>query len=49
MAGLAMVLFITLLAFGGQYFGWEDPMGRIQISLVACFVCGIICGNKFRG
>lgn len=49
MAGLAMVLFITLIAFGGQYFGWSDPGGRIQIALIACFICGIVCGVKFRG
>jgi len=49
MAGLAMVLFISLFAFGAQYFGWDDPSGHVQIALVACFISGIVCGTKFRG
>lgn len=49
MAALAMVLFISLLAFGAQYLGWDDPKGYVLGSLIACFVCGIICGTKLRG
>jgi hypothetical protein len=48
MAALAMVLFITLFAFGGQYFGWDDPHGRIQLALFSCFLFGIICGFRVK-
>ncbi len=49
MAGLAMVLFITLFAFGGQYFGWTDPDGWVQICLASSFIFGIICGFRVKG
>jgi hypothetical protein len=48
MAGLAMVLFIALFAFGGQYFGWEDAGGHIQLALFSAFVFGIICGYRVK-
>jgi hypothetical protein len=48
MAGLAMVMFVALFAFGGQYFGWEDPGGRIQLSLFSAFLFGIICGYRVK-
>jgi hypothetical protein len=48
MAGLAMVLFIALFAFGGQYFGWSDPQGWVQLSLVSAFIFGIICGFRVK-
>ena len=49
MAGLAMVLFIALFAFGGQYFGWSDPGGHIQLALFSSFLFGIICGFRVKG
>lgn len=49
MAGLAMVLFIALFAFGGQYFGWSDPGGRVQLALFSAFIFGIICGYRVKG
>jgi hypothetical protein len=49
MAGLAMILFITLFAFGGQYFGWTDPEGWVQLALASSFIFGIICGVKVKG
>ncbi|WP_374137110.1 hypothetical protein [Sphingomonas sp.] len=49
MAGLAMVLFIALFAFGGEYFGWSDAGGKVQLALFCCFVFGIICGMKVKG
>jgi hypothetical protein len=48
MMGLALMLFIGLFAFGGQYFGWSDSGGEIQLSLFASFVFGIICGYRTR-
>jgi hypothetical protein len=49
MAGLAMVLFIALFAYGGQYFGWSDPQGWVQLSLASAFIFGIICGFRVKG
>lgn len=48
MAGLAMVMFIALFAFGNQFMGWEDPGGRIQLALVSAFLFGIICGYRVK-
>jgi len=49
MAGLAMILFISLFAFGSQYFGWTDPEGKVQLALASAFIFGIICGFKVKG
>jgi hypothetical protein len=49
MAGLAMIMFIALFAFGGQYFGWTDSTGHVQLALFSAFVFGIICGIKVKG
>jgi hypothetical protein len=49
MAGLAMILFIALFAFGRQYFGWSDPGGQIQLALVSAYIFGIICGYRVKG
>lgn len=48
MAALAMILFIALFAYGGQYFGWTDPGGWIQLSLASSFLFGIICGFRVK-
>jgi hypothetical protein len=44
MVVVAMVLFVTLFAFGRQYIGWDDPNGHIQLALVSAFLFGIVCG-----
>jgi len=48
-AGLALILFVALFAFGGQYFGWPEAGGRIQLALFCAFIFGIICGLKLKG
>lgn len=48
MAGLAMTLFVALFLFGGQYFGWGDPGGRVSLSLFAAFLFGAVCGFKVK-
>ena len=48
MAVVAMFLFIAVFTFGKDYFGWSDPAGYVQLSLVSCFVFGIICGIRVK-
>ena len=48
MAGIAMIMFIALFAFGDQWFGWTDGGGRIQLALFSAFLFGIICGYRVK-
>ncbi|SEN24813.1 hypothetical protein SAMN05192583_2362 [Sphingomonas gellani] len=48
MAGLAMIMFIALFAFGNQFVGWDDPAGHVQLALFTTFLFGIICGYRVR-
>ena len=48
MAGLAMIMFIALFAFGDQFMGWEDHGGHIQLALFCAFLFGIICGYRVK-
>ena len=47
--GIAIAMFIALVGWGGRYFGWEDPDGKVQLALVTTFILGIIGGYKSRG
>jgi hypothetical protein len=47
--GIAIAMFVALVGFGGKYFGWNDPDGKIQLALVTAFILGIIGGFKSRG
>ena len=47
--GIAIAMFVALVGWGGKYFGWEDPSGKIQMALVTSFILGIIGGLKSRG
>ena len=49
MVVLAIALFMALFTFGGQYFGWSDPGGHVQLALFSSFVFGIICGYRVKG
>ena len=49
MTGLALVMFIALFGWGAQYFGWQDPNGKIQLALFTTFILGMICGYKNKG
>jgi hypothetical protein len=40
--GLAIAMFVALVGFGGKYFGWTDPDGKVQLALVTAFILGII-------
>ncbi len=49
MGALALVMFVTLFAFGSQFVGWTDTDGHVQLALVAAFAFGIICGFRTKG
>ena len=47
--GIAIAMFVALVGFGGKYFGWSDPDGKVQLALITAFILGIIGGFKSRG
>jgi hypothetical protein len=47
--GIAIAMFVTLFAWGSNYFGWTDPEGKIQLALATSFILGIISGYKAKG
>jgi uncharacterized membrane protein YjjB (DUF3815 family) len=47
--GIAIAMFVALVGWGGRYFGWVDPDGKVQLALVTAFILGIIGGFKARG
>ena len=49
MTGLALAMFVGLFGFGQQYFGWQDPVGKIQLALFTSFILGAVCGYKSKG
>lgn len=49
MAYLAIVMFVVLVAFGRDYFGWTDPGGMTTLALISSFVFGVIAALKVRG
>jgi hypothetical protein len=46
---IAIAMFVALVGFGGRYFGWDDPEGRVQLALITSFILGIIGGYKAKG
>jgi hypothetical protein len=48
MLGLALVCFIGLFAFGGNFLGWTDPAGKVQLGLFMSFLFGIVCGYRTK-
>ena len=46
--GIAIAMFIALFGWGGEYFGWTDPNGKVQLALVTSFVLGIIGGHRAK-
>ena len=49
MIGLALAMFIALFGFGAQYFGWQDPVGKVQLALFTSFILGVVGGYKTKG
>jgi hypothetical protein len=48
MVGLALAIFVALFAFGARYFGWDDPVGKVQLALFTSFILGAVCGYKSK-
>jgi hypothetical protein len=48
-AGIAIAMFVALVGWGGPYFGWDDPEGKVQLALITAFILGIVGGFKARG
>jgi hypothetical protein len=48
MVGIAIAMFIAVFGWGGRYFGWEDPDGKVQLALVTCYILGIVCGYRAK-
>ena len=46
MVFLALAMFVTLFGWGAEYFGWSDPMGKVQLALFTSFILGMVCGYK---
>ena len=49
MIAIAGAMFVGLFGWGANYFGWDDPDGKIQLALFTTFVLGLVCGYKTRG
>ena len=47
--GISIAMFVALAGWGGRYFGWSDPDGKVQLALVTSFILGVIGGFKARG
>lgn len=45
---IAIAMFFAVFAFGSDMFGWDDPDGMVQISLLATFVFGVLAGYRAR-
>lgn len=49
MIWLAVAMFVALFGWGAQFFGWQDPVGKVQLALFTSFILGMICGYKNKG
>ena len=49
LVGLAIGLFVALFGWGANYFGWDDPEGKVRLALFTCFILGATCGYKSKG
>jgi len=48
-AAVAIAMFMALFGWGGEYFGWSDHDGKIQLALFTSFILGIVASYKTRG
>ena len=47
--GIAIAMFVVLVGWGGKYFGWSDPDGKVHLALITAFILGVIGGFKSNG
>jgi hypothetical protein len=47
--GIAIAIFVALFGWGGEYFHWSDPDGKVQLALATSFILGIIGGYRAKG
>ena len=47
-AGIAIAMFVALVGFGGKYFGWTDPDGKVQLALITSFILGCVSAYKSK-
>jgi len=48
-AGIALAMFIALFGWGADYFGWQDPNGKVQLAIFTAFLLGVVASYKSRG
>ena len=48
MIWLALAIFVSIFAWGANYFGWDDPEGKVRLALFTCFILGSLCGYKSK-
>jgi hypothetical protein len=48
MVGLATLLFLSVVFYGHETFGWTPGNSQIQMALCLTFALGIISGLKLR-
>ena len=48
-AGIAIAMFVALVGFGSNYFGWSDPNGKVQLALLTSFILGCVASYTARG
>ena len=46
--GIAIAMFVALVGWGGKYFGWSDPDGKIQMAIGVSFILGVLSGYKAK-
>ena len=46
--GISIAMFIALVGWGQNYFGWSDPHGKVQLAIITTFILGLICGFKSK-
>ena len=49
MVCLAVAMGGARFGWGAQYFGWQDPNGKVQLALFTAFILGVISGYKNKG
>jgi hypothetical protein len=50
MVGLAVMMFVGMIVYGNEIFGWTPSMLQaVQIPLFLSFLLGIVSGYKIKG